>query len=208
MSDLDLVTIPARRGNAARIAAGQHLRVINTHGTQCVDTWAFVADDGPGPLGEWLSMEHCRETHQRICFEPGDALVSNRYRPMFTILEDTSPGGHDTIVAACSAETYLRAGCTEPHANCADNLAAALAELDAAALFTPSPWNLFMLAPVVDGLRIEYQRPTSKPGDSVSLRAEADCIVAFSACPDDIWPTNGGDGTPVDAHFAIFDPTT
>lgn len=204
MPDLDLVTIPAGRGKAARIRAGQRLRVINTHGTQCVDTWAFVADDSAGAFGEWLSMEHCRETHQRICFEPGDELVSNRYRPMFTILEDTSPGDHDTIIAACSAETYVRAGCTEPHANCGDNLAAALAELGAAALFTPSPWNLFMLAPVVDGLHIEYQRPTSKPGDYVSLRAEADCIVAFSACPDDIWPTNGGDGTPVDAHFAIF----
>ena len=204
MSDLDLVTIPAGRGKAARIAAGQHLRVINTHGTQCIDTWAFVAEDPH----ELLSMEHCREAHQRIRFEPGDALVSNRYRPMFTLLEDTSSGCHDTIIAACSAETYRREGVTEPHANCADNLAAALAELGIAAPFTPSPWNLFMLAPVVDGLRIEYQRPTCTPGDYVSLRAEADCIVAFSACPDDIWPTNGGDGTPADAHFAIFDPHT
>ena len=204
MSDLDLVTIPAGRGKAARIAAGPHLRVINTHGTQGVDPWAFVADD----TSELLSMEHCREAHQRICFAPGDELVSNRYRPMFTLLEDTSPGGHDTIISACSAQTYVRAGDAEPHANCAANQDAALAELGAAALYTPSPWNLFMLAPVVDGLRIEYQRPTNKPGDYVELRAEADCIVAFSACPDDIWPTNGGDGTPADAHFAIFDPTT
>ena len=204
MPDLDLVTIPARRGKAARISAGQHLRVINTHGTQCVDTWAFVADD----TSELLSMEHCREVLQKITFDAGDRLISNRHRPMLTIVEDTSPGRHDTIIAACSPSMYVNGGVTEPHDNCSDNLAAALAELGAAAPFTPSPWNLFMLAPVVDGKRIEYLRPSCKPGDYVDLRAEADCIVAFSACPDDIWPTNGGDGTPVDAHFAIFDSDT
>ncbi len=45
-----------------------------------------------------------------------------------------------------------------------------------------------------------------EPGDYVELRAEIDCVVAFSACPDDVYRTNGGDGTPADAHFAIFDP--
>ena len=40
-----LVTIPARAGKAVPLAAGQRLRVINTHGQQVVDTWAFVADD-------------------------------------------------------------------------------------------------------------------------------------------------------------------
>jgi uncharacterized protein YcgI (DUF1989 family) len=198
---IDLVTIPARRGKAALVSAGQHLRVINTHGTQVVDTWAFVQHD----TGERLSMEHCREARQRICFKPGDELISNLYRPMFTIVADTSPGSHDTIIAACSRETYVRAGCNEAHANCSDNLHSALAELGASATFTPSPWNLFMLAPVVDGLHIEYRRPECAPGDYVELHAEADCIVVFSACPDDIWPTNGGDGTPVDAHFAVFD---
>ena len=201
MSNIDLITIPAGRGKAARIKAGQHLRVVNTHGTQCVDTWAFIH----GRMDEPLSMEHCRETHQRIRFAVGDELVSNHYQPMFTIVADTSPVNHDSIIAACSAETYVRAGYPDGHANCCDNLRAALAALGIAPVFTPSPWNLFMRAPVIDGLRIEYQRPTCEPGDYVELRAEANCIIAFSACPDDVWPTNGGDGTPVDAHFAIFD---
>ena len=201
MSELDLITIPAGLGKAARLRAGQHVRVINTHGTQCVDTWAFI----DGHMDRLMSMEHCREVHQRICFAVDDVMVSNHYQTMFTIVADTSPGSHDSIVAACSAPTYVRAGCPEGHGNCSDNLRAALAELGTAPLLTPSPWNLFMLAPVIDGLHIEYRRPTCKPGDYVELRAEADCIIAFSACPDDIWPTNGGDGKPVDAHFAIFD---
>ena len=201
MTDAERVTIPAGRGVAARLRAGQHVRVINTRGTQCVDTWAFVADD----VAEFLSMEHSRSTLEKIHFEVGDVLATNRYAPLLEIVADTSPGGHDTLIAACTEEMYTRAGRPSGHANCADNLRAALAALGVDAGRTPAPWNLFMLAPVIDGLHIEYRRPTCKPGDYVELRAEADCIIAFSACPDDIWPTNGGDGKPVDAHFAIFD---
>ena len=35
-------TIPARRGKAALVKQGQHVKVINTHGQQVVDTWAFA----------------------------------------------------------------------------------------------------------------------------------------------------------------------
>ncbi|MFP6740570.1 MAG: urea carboxylase-associated family protein [Alphaproteobacteria bacterium] len=203
MTELDLITIPAGQGKAARVKAGQHVRVVNTHGTQCIDTWAFV----DGHMDRIMSMERCREAHLRICFEVGDVMISNGYQTMFTIVADTSPGRHDSIIAACSEATYVWAGHPSGHGNCSDNLRAALDALGVVPLFTPSPWNLFMLAPVIDGLHIEYQRPTCKPGDYVELRAEADCIIAFSACPDDIWPTNGGDGKPVDAHFAIFDPS-
>jgi uncharacterized protein YcgI (DUF1989 family) len=35
------------------------------------------------------------------------------------------------------------------------------------------------------------------------MRAEMDCLMVFSACPDDVYPTNGGDGTPVDAHVEL-----
>ncbi len=63
-----------------------------------------------------------------------------------------------------------------------------------------------MLAPVLDGGHIEFRRPESRPGDYVEVAAEIDCVVVFSACPDDVYPTNGGDGRAVDAHFTIFDP--
>ena len=137
-------TIPARCGLAVPLKAGKRLRVINSSGTQVVDTWAFPAAD----LEAFLSMEHCREVLQRIVFEPGDTLIDNRYRPLLKITADTSPGGHDTLIAACSQAMYAHAGVEGPHANCADNLAAALAGHDRPFAFTPSPWNLFMLAPV------------------------------------------------------------
>jgi uncharacterized protein YcgI (DUF1989 family) len=37
----------------------------------------------------------------------------------------------------------------------------------------------------------------------VTLRAELDCIVAMSACPQDILPINGTTGKPTEAHYEI-----
>ena len=47
------IVIPARRGKAAFVRRGQTLTVINTHGEQVVDTWAFYRND----LTEFMSME-------------------------------------------------------------------------------------------------------------------------------------------------------
>jgi uncharacterized protein YcgI (DUF1989 family) len=175
------------------------LRVVNTPGTQVVDTWAFAAGDP----SEFLSMEHCREVLQRIVFEPGDTLLTNRYRPILRIAMDTSPGGHDTLIAACSGPMYARAGAGDDHANCADNLARALEGHGHLLGFTPAPWNLFMQTPVTDGHVINYVRPTAKPGDYVEVDALMDCLMIFSACPDDVYPTNGGDGQPRDVHIEL-----
>jgi uncharacterized protein YcgI (DUF1989 family) len=63
--------------------------------------------------------------------------------------------------------------------------------------------NLFMNIPVVDGDRIEFRPPVSTPGSHVALRAEMDCILAFSACPQDMVPINGIAMRPTEAHFEI-----
>jgi uncharacterized protein len=43
----------------------------------------------------------------------------------------------------------------------------------------------------------------SRPNQSVTLRAERDLVIVFSACPQDMLPTNGVDCTPTDAHFRV-----
>ena len=67
----------------------------------------------------------------------------------------------------------------------------------------PSPLNLFMNIPVKDGKVLEFCPPVSRPGDRVALVAEMDCIVVFSACPQDILPINGIGRKPTEAHFVI-----
>jgi uncharacterized protein len=194
-----MISIPVRRGKAVRLRAGQSVRVINTHGQQVVDTWAFSAAD----LGEFMSMEHARAAMGRIIPKIGDMLVPNRQRPILRVVEDTSGGIHDTLIAACDRWRYELLGCPSYHDNCADNLAAAMRELDLVAPETPSPLNLFMNIPVLDGGRIEFLPPVSTPGSYLTLQTEMDCIVVFSACPQDMIPVNGAAMTPTEAHFQI-----
>ena len=195
-----MTEIPARRGKAARLAAGQSVRVINTFGQQVVDTWAFNLAD----LAEFMSMEHTRIAIGRIIPAVGDALVTNRRRPILLLVEDNSGGIHDTLVAACDRWRYELLGCPTYHDNCTDNLAAALGELGLAPPETPSPLNLFMNIPVIDGNTIDILPPVSTPGSYVTLRAEMACLVAFSACPQDMVPINGAAMTPTAAHFEII----
>ena len=197
----ETIIIPARKGKAAHLAKGQSVKVINTLGEQVVDAWAFNADD----LGEFMSMEHTRVALVAIVPEVGDALVTNQRRAILTLTEDTSSGIHDTLMAACDVHRYRMLGCTEYHDNCTDNLHASMAELGLTPPEVPSPLNLFMNIPVLEGRRLDFLPPENKPGDYVMLRAEMDCIVAFSACPQDMLPINGVDATPTDAHFEIVD---
>ena len=196
-----VITIPARRGKAARLNAGQRIRVINTHGKQVVDTWAFNAAD----IAEFMSMEHSRGAMQKVNPGKGDTLRSNRRRPMLTIVDDTSGGVHDTLIAACDRYRYEQLGHIGHHDNCTDNLAAALAAIGLAPPETPSPLNLFMNIPIDGEGSITFDAPVSTPGSYVSLRAEMDLVVAFSACPQDLVPVNGTDCVPTDAHFRIED---
>ncbi len=201
MAESEIITIPARSGKAARLDEGRSVKVINTHGEQVVDAWAFNAED----LSEFMSMEHWRPTVLRIIPEVGDALVTNRRRPILTLTEDTSAGVHDTLMAACDDHRYRLLGCTEYHDNCTDNLYAGMKALGLTPPEVPSPLNLFMNIPVIDGRRLEFREPETRPGGYVTFRAEIDCIVAFSACPQDILPINGKACTPTEAHFQILD---
>ncbi|MGE0873145.1 MAG: DUF1989 domain-containing protein [Burkholderiales bacterium] len=195
----EMHTIPARRGVAQRMKKGQVLKVVNTHGSQVVDFWAFNAAD----LGECMSMEHSRAAILRIIPKVGDTMVTNRRRPILTIVDDSSPGVHDTLIAACDVYRYQLLGCKEYHDNCTDNLGRALDAIGLKRVLTPSPFNLFMNIPVSRDNAVSFDPPVTRPGDAISFRAEMDAIVAFSACPQDMVPINGAACTPTDAHYRI-----
>ena len=181
-------TIPARRGKAVRLNKGQSVKVINTHGNQVVDFWAFNAGD----LREYMGMEHCRAFWTRLFPVAGDKMVTNRRRPILTMTEDNSPGRHDTLIAPCDNERYGLLGCTHYHDNCRDNMHAGLAELGLYIPYTPDSLNLFMNIPWRQDGALEWGNCLCKPGDSVTFKAEMDAIIVFSACPQDMLPINNG----------------
>jgi hypothetical protein len=195
----DRSTIPARKGKAAYLRRGEKLRLINTHGQQVVDTWAFNRDD----MTEFMSMEHTHTQLSKILPTTGDVMVSNRRRPILTFLEDTSGGLHDTLVAACDRWRYEILGAKGHHDNCTDNLRAALGEFGLVLPEIPAPLNMFMNVPVRAGA-IAFEPSLSAPASYVVLRAEMDLVVAFSSCPQDIVPINGPGCTPKEAHFEIL----
>ena len=192
-------TVPARQGKAAYVKAGAAITIINTYGTQVVDTWCFMRDD----LTEFMSMEHQRSVSQSVFPSVGAPLYSNRRRPILTLEEDTSPGRHDTLLAACDVYRYQMLGCTEYHDNCTDNLAAAMTEIGLVAPETPSPLNLWMNIPFTSDGATEFCPPLSKPEDFVRLRAHHDVIVVMSTCPQDMVPINGADMIVRPVHYHI-----
>lgn len=195
----DLIEIPARNGRAACLKKGQLIKIINTHGHQVVDTWVFNAVD----LNEFMSNEHMRQKLNSIFPKPGEPLYTNKRRPILILEEDTSPGIHDTLMAACDIYRYQQLGCAVYHENCKDNLHAAMKKLGLIAPGTPSPLNLWMNIPVGRAGNCRWEPPVSKPGDFVSMRTVMDCVIIMSACPQDLVPINAGN--PVEAHFQILD---
>ena len=193
-----LIEIPAGRGAAVALAAGEALRLINTFGSQVVDTWALNRRD----ISEYMSVEHTRRMLFDLFPGEGDRLFSNRRTPMLLIEEDSSGVRHDMLLACCDSWLYRHYGCAEGHANCRDNFLAALAAIGIETSQVPNPLNLWMNIPVSENRKIALEPPASKPGDLVVLRALIDCILVFSACPMDVTPINGPDRTPKPVHYA------
>lgn len=189
--------LPAREGIAVPLGAGQRLRIINTHGGQVVDTWALARSD----TNEYLSMAHTRTSLGKLVPSTGDHLYSSCRRPLLTLAEDTSPGAHDTLIAACDPERYRQLGAEGHHASCAENFRRSLAAHGIDAGSVPAPLNLFMNVRWDAHGALEFLPSPAPAGAYVTLEAATDVTVVLSACPMDLNPINAGG--PQDVAFEI-----
>lgn len=169
------------------------------------------------PNMEFMSMPHSRASTLHMVPRPGDTLVTNLREPILTVEEDTSPGVHDTLIAACDPQRYHELGVEkwEEHGSCAENLVLALKELNERAGLkgakaigaevtinnVPAPFNLFMNIPWNSPGEISFKAPRSKAGDYVRFKAERDVVVVMSACPQDVLDINNRQ--PTDAEFVV-----
>ena len=188
------ITVLAGQGAALPVRAGDNVAIVNVSGTQVVDFWCLPLSSPQ----EYLSLEHCREVLGKIYFTPGDVLISDRYVPVFDYVADTAGGLHDTLIAPCNPDMYHKFGRGADHPSCAENFRAAVKSAGLSIPFVPAPWNLFRRARVKEDGAIEYARPPYIPDGRVTLRMRRDATIIVSACPDDCYPTNGGDGSPRD----------
>ncbi|KAH8726982.1 hypothetical protein GQ44DRAFT_678880 [Phaeosphaeriaceae sp. PMI808] len=172
------------------------------------------------PPMEYLSLPHTRASSHKLVPDVDDGLLTNLRNPIITLIEDTSPGAHDTLTAACDANLYTALGVDKPeeHGSCAENLVLALKELnegaglkgaksigaDITVNIAPTPLHLFMNAPLdlnskaqsegagAKGALLKVEEPKGKKRSFVRFRADRDIVVVFSACPMDVGNQNGG----------------
>lgn len=199
MSESHETRIPAGSGSAFELSAGSLVEIISAEGPQVADVWAFATPD----LDEFVSTEHTRSCLERLTPRVGDAFYSNRRRPILTVVRDTSPGRHDLLLSACDVDRYRLLGHQGYHANCVDNLRAALTTLDLKPPHIPSPVNVFENVSIDDSGVLRIEPPMVKPGQGLTLRAEISLVLVVSACPMDIVLTNGADRRPKPVTVSI-----
>ncbi|KZB88242.1 DUF1989 domain-containing protein [Amycolatopsis regifaucium] len=189
--------VPPATAKAVRVAAGDLVRVIDVEGGQVGDVFAFTEAGTGAELTEHHSAAHTRAAIDRLFPAVGEAFATDRRRPILTLVEDTSPGEHDMLIPACDPARYAALG-APGHRSCAVNLREALDELGLSfAGPTPQPINVFMRVPVAEDGRLSRLTASSRPGDAVTLRAEVDCVVVVSACPQDLVRISDADLSPL-----------
>jgi aminomethyltransferase len=189
---LETVVGPADAA-AFELAAGERLQIVDLQGCQCSDLLAYHRDRP----GVGISTTVTRALVDGLFPVPGQGIYDADGGLLLTLLEDTV-GRHDTFGIACNRESYEAAGYPD-HPNCTDNFNRELAAFGyAPKRFYPDVINWFFNTAIgTDGRIVEIRPSTSKAGDYVLLRAERDLVTAVSACPDDVWATNGFNPTDV-----------
>ena len=181
------VLVPARTGLAFAAAQGQRFRVVDVAGKQVSDLVAFIGAD----RAERLSQANTRKLNGALKLTRGGVLYSTRCRPLLRITEDTV-GEHDLLFSSCSAYDYrVRFGLTTPHASCLSILGEVLAPHSIPEAMIPDPFNVFQRSVIRPDFGLETHEPLSRAGDYIELEAAEDCLVALTACPQDMNPCNG-----------------
>ena len=176
------------------VRRGQTLRIVDLHGNQAVDFLVYSAAD----TAERYSASETVVAQRNLYLGVGTVLMSNEGRAMMTIVADNC-GRHDTSGGACSCESNtLRYGHHTKHQHaCVDNFLLEGARHGLGERDLVGNINWFMNVPVEADGSLGIVDGLSAPGKYVALRAEMDCLVLVSNCPQINNPCNGFDPTPV-----------
>jgi uncharacterized protein YcgI (DUF1989 family) len=172
------IIVPPMSAMAFNASSGQIVRIIDAEGGQPGDFVAFKSAD----LSVKLSQARTRVENGRIGVTQGHKLWTNRFPPkvMFSIISDTC-GAHDLLYPPCCRYALeKRFGISRD--GCLENLVKALKAWRVKPHEIPDPLNLFFRVSVDDAGGMVVCESMSKPGSSLDLQAEMDCIVAVATC--------------------------
>lgn len=182
-----MTIIEPKSGGTITVKRGQVLRIEAIDQGQVADFICFAEADHH----ERFSQSKTRVRNWSIRLGTGSELISTRDNVMFTIVEDTV-GVHDIVFCPCHSHVYEHLLKVGPRNGCFENLAAAVAPFGISPDELPGPFNVFMRTEIDENGELSVLATPSKKGDFVDLRAEMDCLVAVSACADDVTDCNLG----------------
>jgi uncharacterized protein YcgI (DUF1989 family) len=184
--------IQPKSAQAFSISEGQTLKIVDVEGHQVADLVAFAADDHD----EWLSQGRTRLNNWSLKLQVGDGLYSNRNREIFSVLEDRG-GAHDLLFPPCSAFIFEHQFGQPGRTGCHEHLGEALGVRRIGPDRITDTLNAFMNTGVEEDGRLVIEEPLSRAGDYITLMANLDCLIAVSACAEDISACNAGNCTPI-----------
>jgi uncharacterized protein len=186
--------VAARAPWSRVVRKGQTLRIVDLRGNQAVDFLVYAAAD----TAERYSACETVVAQRNLYLGVGTVLMSNEGRALMTIVGDNC-GRHDTSGGACSPESNtLRYGHHTKHQHaCVDNFLLEGARHGLGKRDLVGNINWFMNVPVEPDGSLGIVDGLSAPGKYVELRAELDCLVLVSNCPQINNPCNGFDPTPI-----------
>jgi uncharacterized protein YcgI (DUF1989 family) len=176
------------QAQAFEVKDGQFIQISDMLGKQVAVCVGFNLHD----FDETLSPANTRMGNNALMLREGHILYSNRHNRMLTIIAD-SVGRHDMLMPACNAQRYVEDyGLTE-HGNCTDNFLRALAarKYEIPVDRMPDPINFFMNVGIKARGELEIREPLSNRNDNVLLKAQMDCLLVISACPNEQNAMNG-----------------
>lgn len=179
---------------SAVLRPGQMLSIVDLEGNQAVDFLAYCMPD----TSERYSAHETIAAQANIFLTTGSVLRSGEGRAMMTVIADEC-GRHDTIGGACSKESNtLRYGHHTRHQHaCVENFLAEGARWGLGKRDLVSNVNWYMNVPLEADGTLGIVDGISRPGLTVTLRAECEVLVLVSNCPQVNNPCNGFDPTPV-----------
>ena len=198
MAQLQNEIVPKNSGRAFVVKRGQRLRVA---GRTVVDFVAFNLAN----LRERFDQARTKTNQVKIFLSTGDQLISKLNNPLLTIVEDTfKEGHHDLQKGMCSKKRFelVAKGLARrvfaegvdmnpqrqedtPDHGCWENLSEALKPWNIPPEDIPSPFNIFQtmrIDPDTGAMLDTMVRP--KQEAHVDFRAEMDCLIGVSACPE------------------------
>ena len=166
--------IDACSGKSMDALKGQTITVTDIDGGQVVDFFAECAENPE----EFLSPGVTIDCNESLRLKVGNYIYSNLYRPLFQVVYD-EVGEHDLLHPCCRPEMYdFFYGNGKDHPNCLQNINKNLGEARAII----HPVNLFMYTKIDGNGNVTVERPLSKPGDKIILKAEVDVRLGIAAC--------------------------